>query len=83
MNICPSCGSNLTSKNSIRREYINKDAADENDTEHPSTFSTGHYEKDSRGDTYFEPDQPAFLQKGRFDLVDNSDTCIKCDTIIQ
>jgi hypothetical protein len=71
---CPNtiCGEDLTKPQSILREYVNKDKG-------ASVFCLGHYQKDSTGDYFFEPDESVDLSSGRYDLAEDSDSCIICD----
>jgi hypothetical protein len=69
---CKKCGADLSQKDSVLREYINKGDA-------PSKTASGHY--DSEG--YFDPDAHIDLSDGQYDLVDGSDTCVSCSTTIQ
>ena len=68
---CKGCYSDLTKRNSISREYIDKD-------EGPSRFGSGHY--DVEGD--YEPDGYVNLSDGRYDNVDGSDTCGDCGEVV-
>lgn len=63
---CSHCGADQTAQASVRREYVCKDGGD-------SVFALGHY-----NDNYFEPDSEPALAGGRFDLLDDSDTCVAC-----
>lgn len=64
------CGADLSAKNAVRREYINKD-------EDGSVFGFGHL----IGPDY-EPDSHVDLSDGRYDLVDGSDTCNNCGEVL-
>lgn len=66
-----SCGQDLTTRNSVRRTYTNKDDG-------PDKHGYGHYEEN--GD--FETDNTVHLGDGRYDLVDGSDTCATCGEVI-
>lgn len=69
---CKKCGADLTVKDNVTRRYINKDEGDDK-------FSSGHYDK-TTGD--YEPYCKADLSNGRYDLVDNSDTCTNCGEVV-
>lgn len=71
---CPKCKADLTIKDSVTRTYINKDTEEEGDVK-----AQGHYDKNG----YFESDHSVDLSEGRYDLVDGSDTCTTCDTVLQ
>jgi len=68
---CRGCGADLSEKDTVRREYINKDDG-------ASAFNLGHYEPDGT----YEPDHFTDLSGGRYDLCDGSDTCIYCDEVV-
>ena len=70
MTACPHCRADLTQPESVTREYANKDT----DSEEGGVFAHGHYEND-----VFESDRFSGFGGGRFDLLDNSDTCSACD----
>jgi hypothetical protein len=83
---CPNCKADLTQDYSVNREYINKDAdeVDEDDQatdedDNASVTCEGFYKKDSAGHYFFEPQSDCDLSTGRFDLLDDSDTCASCD----
>jgi len=69
--ICETCGVCLENRYAVVREYINKDGDN-------SVFSEGHFVLDKAGDMFFEPDISISLSHGRFDLLDDSDTCANC-----
>ena len=70
---CPHCSADLSSPESVRREYIDK--SDDSDDGELSRFGFGHLE--ATGD--YEDDRPACLGTSQsYDLLDNSDTCAAC-----
>lgn len=69
--ICKNCQADLKEKNSVTREYINKDGLDDSD----NVSAQGHY----TGDGEFISDSFNGFGDGRFDLLDDSDTCSYCD----
>lgn len=66
---CKKCKADLTQPNTVCREYVNKDGG-------TSRFGEGHY--DNKGN--YEPDNSPRLSDGRYDLKDDSDTCVDCYT---
>ena len=68
---CKNCGADLTKRNTVVREYVNKDDG-------PNRYGDGHYNED--GD--FEPDRGVDLSDGRYDNVDGSDTCGNCGEVV-
>jgi len=70
-NRCAECGADWSLFESVSREYVNKDGG-------VSAFGAGHYEPEGM----FEPDRKVDLSNGRFDLLDNSDSCISCGLTI-
>lgn len=67
---CPGCKADLTAPESVTREYANKDGESKDD----SVFAQGHFEGG-----VFECDRFDGFGGGRFDLLDDSDTCAVCD----
>lgn len=70
---CPHCKADLHAPEAVERHYINKDAP-ETMGDSSDAIGFGHY--DHEGD--FEPDRPANLSGGRYDLMDDSDRCASC-----
>jgi hypothetical protein len=72
-NICTNthCKAKLTENDSVTREYVNKDSLDAND----NVFAQGHYTDDGE----FINDSFNGFDGGRFDLLDDSDTCSTCN----
>ena len=64
---CGKCGSKLVERDSVQREYVNKDGGD-------SVFATGHYV-----DEHFVSDSFSGCDGERYDLLDDSDSCASCD----
>lgn len=67
---CQSCGMDLTVRDSVIREYVNKDDG-------PNARVQGHY--DANGE--FEKDS-GYPAEGRYDLCDDSDSCANCSCIV-
>lgn len=70
-NTCPHCLANLSLTDSVTREYVNKDG----DSEASSVYAHGHYDQQGT----FESDRFDGFGGGRFDLLDDSDSCSSCD----
>ena len=71
--ICPHCGVSLLESDVVARTYINKDSVDdENNCD--EVIAYGHYK-----DGHFESDSFSGFSGGRYDLLDDSDTCTVCD----
>lgn len=71
MTKCIECGADLTAKDAVRRTYINKDGESARSVD-------GHY--DAQG--VFDTNRSCDLSDGRFDLVDGSDTCNNCGSVV-
>lgn len=67
---CPHCKADLKLKESVAREYVNKDSTDPDD----SVQALGHYENGE-----FESDSFSGFGDDRYDLLDDSDKCSACD----
>lgn len=70
---CPHCKADLNAPEAVERHYINKDAS-EDAGEETDAIGYGHYDHEGT----FEPDRPADLSGGRYDLMDDSDRCATC-----
>jgi hypothetical protein len=57
----------------VSRRYDHKD--DEAGKPYNAVYCLGHY--DDSG--YFDADEQADLSDGRYDLLEDSDTCVECD----
>ena len=70
---CPHCKADLCAPEAVERHYVNK-AAGEDSGEETDAIGYGHYDHEGT----FEPDSPADLSGGRYDLMDDSDRCAVC-----
>ncbi|QOX80808.1 hypothetical protein FY034_17445 (plasmid) [Trichlorobacter lovleyi] len=70
---CPHCKTNLCAPGAVERHYIDKDAP-ETMGDFSDAIGFGHYDHEGN----FEPDHPADLSGGRYDLMDDSDRCASC-----
>lgn len=68
---CDKCKADLTERDAVTREYANKDGEE-------SQFCEGFYKQDSNKEFHFEASNSVNLSGGRYDLLDNSDTCTHC-----
>jgi len=64
------CGADLSKNSSVKRDYVNKDGS-------AGCFGFGHYYGPPLNGQY-ECDTSPDLSIGRWDLLDNSDTCAGC-----
>lgn len=69
--LCEQCGADLTVEYSVERCYTNKD-------EGPNRSVGGHYTDEG----VFENDHSCDLSDGRYDLLDGSDTCTSCGSVV-
>jgi hypothetical protein len=70
---CPTCKRDLTVMHMVTREYIAK-----NPKENENSYCTGHYNKDGN----FEPDGKPSYPVVNHDLLDGSDSCTNCTTVV-
>lgn len=68
MNICQSCGADLSVGSAVVREYVSKEGAE-------SVYSEGHYDASGA----FVMDSFNGFGGGRYDLHDDSDKCDTCE----
>lgn len=73
--ICSFCSSDLTQDSSVSREYVNKDSSSEDSV----VSCLGYFKKDRFNEYFFEPQTNCDLSSGRFDLLDDSDSCSSCE----
>ena len=71
MKTCHKCGSDLTLHSSVSRLYISKDDKGED------SYVLGHYEGD-----FFESDTNPSYPLKHHDLLDNSDECQGCGSVV-
>jgi hypothetical protein len=69
--------SNLNAPLSVSREYIDKDGEDVS----TSAFAVGHYAQTQHRE-FVVDEFDGFSAGRRYDLADNSDTCIMCDNAV-
>jgi hypothetical protein len=71
-NTCTGCTADLTIPESVSRRYVNKD----DPSGDSDMFAEGHYLNCGT----FESDSFGGFDGDRYDCLDNSDTCISCET---
>jgi len=70
---CPKCKSDLGEVGAVTREYLAR-----NQQENEDSYLVGHYDQSGN----FEPDGKPSYPVVNHDLVDGSDSCTHCGTVV-